>query len=199
MTTSISSDTGAPDRLMPDLLGNRERQLDQLLAVTGEVVGGEIEPETALVRLSEAAQQFIAHDAVDIGWVEDGRNLMSLQQLVSIPKRERPGELEAIDGSGLESALLQGTPLIVGDYQDDTWRSRLRPRKLRQLDLYESRSAVIVPLLLGQRIIGMLEFQRRQPNAYAEADVETACRIADQIAPVVEALHLYKREEVARG
>src|SRR5882672_2125181 len=113
MTTSISSDTGATERMMPDLLGNRERQLDQLLAVTGEVVGGEIEPETALVRLSEAAQQFIAHHAVDIGWVEDGGNYLSLQQLASLPKRERPGELEAIVGSGLDSVLIQGMPLTV--------------------------------------------------------------------------------------
>jgi DNA-binding NarL/FixJ family response regulator/signal transduction histidine kinase len=213
MTTSLSSDTGSsdtsspgpgasdagpPDRAIPDLLGNRERQLDQLLSVTGEVVGGEIEPETAMARLSQAAQQFIVHDTVDIGWVEDGRNLMSLQQMVSIPRRERPGQLEAIDGSGLESVLIQGTPLIVADYQADAWRRRLRPRKLRQIDLHQTRAAVIVPLVLGQRIVGLLEFQRREPNTFSNDDVEIAGRIADQIAPIVEALHLYKREEVAR-
>src|ERR1051325_10616697 len=110
MTTSISSDTGTPEWSMPDLPGNREQQLDQLLSVTGEVVGGEIEPETALIRLSEAARQFIAHDTVDIGWIEGGRNVMSLQQMVTIPKRERPGELEAIEGSGLESVVTDGIP-----------------------------------------------------------------------------------------
>ena len=57
---------------------------------------------------------------------------------------------------------------------------------------------MIVPLRLGQRITGMLEFQHQQPGLYTEDDAETAGRIADQIAPVVEALHLYKREELVR-
>src|SRR5947207_7059172 len=99
MTALDATESGASAHPTPDLLGSRERQLDQLLAVTGEVVGGEIEPETALIRLSEAAQQFITHDAVDIGWVEDGRTYLSLQQMATLPKRERPGELEAIEGS----------------------------------------------------------------------------------------------------
>ena len=44
----------------------------------------------------------------------------------------------------------------------------------------------------------MLEFQHRQAGFYGPEHAETAGRIADQIAPVVEALHLYKREELAR-
>src|SRR5262249_39350452 len=91
-----------------NLYSTRERQLDQLMAATGEVVGGELEPEKALARLSEAARLFIHHDAVDIGWAEDGRTWSSLQQLAALPERERPGEHELLAGSGLECVLLEG-------------------------------------------------------------------------------------------
>jgi len=45
----------------------REGQLDRLMSATGEVVGGELDPEVALRRLSDAAQRFIPHTLVDIG------------------------------------------------------------------------------------------------------------------------------------
>src|SRR5689334_3148843 len=57
-----------------DGLDTREGQLDRLLTVTGEVVGGELQPDIALRRLSEAAERFIKHHVVDIGWVEDGKS-----------------------------------------------------------------------------------------------------------------------------
>ena len=181
-----------------DPFSTREGQLDQLLSVTGEVVGGEIKPEIALRRLSEAAQRFIAHDVVDISWTEDGETYCSLLQITSLPEKERPGEMETIERSGLAAVLLEGRPLLIADLQAEPWRGQLSPKKLRQATQAGSRSAVIVPLRLGQRITGMLEFQHKQPGLYTENDAGTAGRIADQIAPVVEALHLYKREELVR-
>jgi hypothetical protein len=61
-----------------DPFSTREGQLDRLMAATGEVVGGELKPEVALRRLSEAAQRFIPHSLVDIGWTEDGGAYCSL-------------------------------------------------------------------------------------------------------------------------
>jgi len=181
-----------------DPLGTREGQLDRLLTVTGEVVGGEIEPGLALRRLSEAAERYIKHDAVDIGWVEDGKSYCSLQQIAALPETERPGELEAIERSGLSGVMLDGQPLIIDDLQAAPWKDRLSARRIRHTAQTGVRSAVIVPLRLGQRITGMLEFQHRDVGVYGPDDLEMVTRIANQIAPVVEALHLYKREALVR-
>ena len=179
-------------------LSTREGQLDRLMTATGEVVGGELKPEIALRRLSEAAQQFIPHTLVDIGWLEGNGTYCSLQQIAALPEEERPGEMETIERSGLAQVLVDGQPLLVDDLQAEAWRERLSPKKLRQATQAGGRAAVIVPMRLGQRITGMLEFLHAEPGAYGEADLTTATRIAEQIAPVVEALHLYKREELAR-
>lgn len=181
-----------------DPLDTREGQLDRLLTVTGEVVGGEIQPDIALRRLSEAAERYIKHHAVDIGWVEDGKSYCSLQQIAALPESERPGELEAIERSGLAGVMLDGQPLIIDDLLAAPWKDRLSARKVRHTAQTGARSAVIVPLRLGQRITGILEFQHREVGVYGQDDVEMATRIANQIAPVVEALHLYKREALVR-
>src|SRR3954464_4120686 len=93
---------GAPET---DPYGSREGQLDQLMSVTGEVVGGEIDPKVALLRLSDAAQRFIPHTLVDIGWIEEAGAYCSLQQIAALPEEERPGEMETIDRSGLTEVL----------------------------------------------------------------------------------------------
>lgn len=182
----------------PDPFATREGQLDRLLAATGEIVGGELDPELAIRRLSAAAQRFIRHDLVDIAWVEEGGIYFTLQQAIALPEHERPGEMETIERSGLAGVLVEGQPLVVDDFQSDVWRGRLHARKLRQAAQAGMRSAVMVPLRLGRRITGLLEFQHRQPGAYGPEEVEVAARIAGQIAPVVEALNLYKKEELAR-
>ncbi|MGE3269333.1 MAG: response regulator [Chloroflexota bacterium] len=181
-----------------DWLDTREGQLDRLLTVTGEVVGGELEPGIALRRLSEASQRFIQHHLVDIGWIEERATYCSLQQIAALPEAERPGELETIERSGLAAVLVDGQPLIIDDVQAAPWKDRLRARKLRQAAQTGMRSLAIAPLRLGQKITGMLEFQHREPGVYRPEDLETAVRVADGIAPVVEALHLYKREELVR-
>ncbi|MCC7369767.1 MAG: response regulator [Chloroflexi bacterium] len=181
-----------------DPLGTREGQLDRLLTVTGEVVGGELEPEIALRRLSEAAERFIAHHGVDIGWIEDGQSYCSLQQMAGLPESERPGEMETIDRSGLAAVMRDGQPLIVDDLQASPWKERLSARKLRQAVQAGARAALIVPMRLGRRITGMLEFHHHEAGVYTQADLVMAARIAEQISPVVEALHLYKREELVR-
>src|SRR5947207_5268540 len=77
---------GADATLGVDPFSTREGQLDRLLTVTGEVVGGELNPEVALQRLSEAAQRFVPHTLVDIGWIEDGGAYCSLQQIAALPE-----------------------------------------------------------------------------------------------------------------
>ena len=59
-----AGDGGQPET---DPYGTREGQLDRLMSAMGEVVGGELDPEVALRRLSDAAQRFIPHTLVDIG------------------------------------------------------------------------------------------------------------------------------------
>src|SRR4051794_35994135 len=82
------------------------------MSATGEVVGGELDPEVALRRLSDAAQRLIPHTLVDIGWIEETGAYCSLWQIAALPEEERPGEMETIERSGLTS--MQERMRLVG-------------------------------------------------------------------------------------
>ncbi|HSQ40020.1 MAG TPA: GAF domain-containing protein, partial [Anaerolineales bacterium] len=53
-------------------------------------------------------------------------------------------------------------------------------------DLPETRSEMALPLSLRGRIIGVLDVQSTQPNAFTTADIETLSILADQVAIAIE-------------
>ena len=83
-----------------DPYSTREGQLDRLMAATGEVVGGELDPEVALRRLSEAAQRFIPHTLVDIGWIEEAGRTVASSRSRRCPRSSGPARWRRSSGPG---------------------------------------------------------------------------------------------------
>lgn len=64
-------------------------------------------------------------------------------------------------------------------------------------DLPETRSEIALPLRVGNRIIGVLDVQSNQPNAFKDADIETLSILADQTATAIQTALLF--EETSRA
>lgn len=64
-------------------------------------------------------------------------------------------------------------------------------------ELPETRSEIALPLQVGERIIGVLDVQSTQPNAFEDADIETLSILADQIATAIQTALLF--EETRRA
>jgi GAF domain-containing protein len=58
-------------------------------------------------------------------------------------------------------------------------------------DLPETRSEMALPLHAGRRVIGVLDVQSREPNAFGQEDIEVLEILADQIAIAIENARLY--------
>ncbi|HKI54076.1 MAG TPA: GAF domain-containing protein, partial [Anaerolineales bacterium] len=58
-------------------------------------------------------------------------------------------------------------------------------------DLPDTRSEMALPLRVGKRVIGALDVQSTQPNAFTEADVNILSTLADQVAIAIENAHLF--------
>ena len=173
----------------------RERQLAELLWAFGEVVGHGLDPAEGLERLSATTRPLVPHDWVDIVWLEEGgTSFLTLHGIAALPASERPGRPEAIDGSGLEAVFRDGEPLVAVDV---TVARRGAPRE-RRFPASGRWSRLAVPMRLGQRVTGLLEFRRRV-GAYTATDVEMARVIAAQLAPLVEVTHRYRMEQVGRA
>ena len=59
------------------------------------------------------------------------------------------------------------------------------------LDLPDTRSEMALPLNVGGRVIGAMDVQSNQPNAFAEGDIATLTTLADQVAIAIENARLF--------
>jgi len=61
--------------------------------------------------------------------------------------------------------------------------------------LPHTRSEAAIPLLVGERIIGVLDVQSRETDSFGQGDIESLQIVADQIAVAIENGRLFARQE----
>ncbi len=83
-----------------------------------------------------------------------------------------------------------GNPRIVLDVEED-------PHYVRPEELALTRSEMALPLRVGGRILGVLDIQSTQPNAFSPEDVTTLRVVADQLAVALDNAYLLQRMERA--
>jgi GAF domain-containing protein/HAMP domain-containing protein len=64
-------------------------------------------------------------------------------------------------------------------------------------DLPETRSEMALPLRVGERVIGALDVQSTQPNAFTDEDITTLATLADQVAIAIENARLFSEARQA--
>ena len=83
-----------------------------------------------------------------------------------------------------------GNPRIVLDVSED-------PHYVRPTELSLTRSEMALPLRVGGRVLGVLDIQSTQPNAFSPEDVTTLRVVADQLAVALDNAFLLQRMERA--
>ena len=93
--------------------------------------------------------------------------------------------LEVEVGQGLiGQAAALGERIIVNDVRQD-------PRYRFMDSLPETRAEVVLPLKIGERVLGVLDIQSDQPDAFHPNDLLILSALADTIARAVEGARLY--------
>ncbi len=64
-------------------------------------------------------------------------------------------------------------------------------------DLPETRSEMALLLHTGERIVGALDVQSKQPNAFTREDIATLTTLADQVSIAIENAHLFEEARIA--
>ena len=100
-------------------------------------------------------------------------------------KRKPKVALEVELGQGLVGqAAAEGARIIVDDVRQD-------PRYRFVDSLPETRSEVVLPLKIGELVLGVLDIQSDQPHAFHPNDLLILGALADTIARAVEGARLY--------
>lgn len=85
-------------------------------------------------------------------------------------------------------AAQTGKPVVVNDVSHD-------PGFLVDGNLPDTRSELVVPLWLGEQVIGTLDVHDSRTNAFTSEDVLVIQSLGDQIAVAIENAHLYDQSK----
>ena len=114
--------------------------------------------------------------------------------------------LRAANSPGGQRMLARGHKLLVGQQGIVGYVTRKREPRIAlnvgedtafftNLDLPDTQSEMALPLQVGDELLGALDVQSVQPNAFTEQDVETLQVLADQVAIAINGSQLLQRTQ----
>ncbi|HEX75345.1 MAG TPA: GAF domain-containing protein [Dehalococcoidia bacterium] len=111
--------------------------------------------------------------------------------------------LKALSLSGQKAVIPVGVPLEVADEGIVGWVAKTgepllandvsqEPRYRAVEALSDIRSELAVPVKMGEKVLGVLDIESVEVDAFGEADLFTAQTLADQLAVAIENARLYQ-------
>ncbi len=160
-------------------------------AEVGRAAASILDTDRLLQRVVELIRERFGYDYVSVYLLDETREFAVL--------REVSGEASAqIKAAGLRLAV--GSQSMVGwvtTHRQARVAQNVASDAVFQADerLPDVRSEAALPLRLGEAVIGVLDVQSRQPDAFGDLDVEALQLLADQLAVAVENGRLFARQQ----
>ncbi|MCS7043322.1 MAG: GAF domain-containing protein [Bryobacteraceae bacterium] len=164
---------------------DRAELLDFLLEVSS-IAGETLDLNELMESVASIVRQVIPHELFAILLWSDRRQGLRIRYAVG-HRREVVQNLVIRLGEGLTgTAAATRRPVLVGDVREDS-------RYLNAMDAV--RSELAVPMVLHQKLVGVIDLQSTAPNAFTEQDRALLQLIASRVAAAVENARLYRRIE----
>lgn len=163
----------------------RARERTEALYRIGQIVNSTLDPSAILDLLTEEARRITGatHGSVLVPDPEKGYFERRSLQGYSPEEREKALSQPLSMGKGLNSRAYRERQVI---YAPDTQQAP---------DYYplipQTRSELVVPILRGDQVLGNLDLQSPQVDAFRNVDMEFLRALADQVAIALENARLY--------
>jgi transcriptional regulator with GAF, ATPase, and Fis domain len=175
------------------LLQRERRRRERLQAVTAltPILGDSLRVGDVLERLGAALHRTLDFDVLGMGLLgATGEDIERVGLLVD-GRPSQPRTLRLDESSAL-LRVQHGEVVLIRDVERELGKERLVDRQFAEGGL---RSAVLVPLMFGQRVGGALCVAKRRPNWYDAADVEVAEAVASTLVLAVQHQRLADEQE----
>ncbi|HWE62160.1 MAG TPA: MEDS domain-containing protein, partial [Chloroflexota bacterium] len=183
-------------QLLEQRVAERTRELTTLLAVARDMAST-LELEPLLQVILEQLRRVVDYNAATIRVVQ-GRELIAVAYQGPAPREQlvgRPGAWSGYNTIGQE--VIRGrAPVIIDDTQGDTPLVRAFQEgagTILQTTYSYGRSWLGVPLLLKERVLGMLSLTHATPGYYTSRHAELAMAVASHLAVAMENARLYQQ------
>jgi transcriptional regulator with GAF, ATPase, and Fis domain len=176
------------------------------LAAIGNSMQEAFDPQRFLGQFSARIQRLIPHDRLVLDHLDEDCRTFTVfaEHAPHGPVLHAAHYTTAFDPEGryivadwAVRPVFSGEQMRVDDLRTDPRFANPNPHE-RTLQEGGLRSAIIVPLASGGRVIGALAATSLAPGAYTASHVTTARRVADLIAPFIENVVLLHRERRRR-
>ena len=188
---TISAHAGLPGRRGKEAPSNETEALVEI----GRIINSSLDIDDVYQRLADQVRRLIRFDRMSVFVVDFAGPTASRAYTtgVEVPGWE-PGLSHPLEETG---AVIPTGAAFVKDSSDQGSRSDRHPLAERGPRPTSLRSTLQVPLISNGHAIGVLAFDSREPDVYAQRDIELAQQISAQIAGAVANDQLHVKQKLA--
>lgn len=161
-----------------------QSKIDPLLLEVADVVNTTLDLDTTLSRVAELVRKVIDYEIFAILLLNEKTQDLRIRFQVGY-SREVAERTRVKVGDGVSGVAAQlREPVLVGDVTKD-------PRYISAVP--NVRSELAVPLIVNNRLIGIMDIESRQPDYFTEEHTRLLMLIASRMAVGIENARLYTR------
>jgi len=163
-----------------------QTSIDPLLLEVADVVNTTLDLDTTLARVAELVRKVIDYEIFAIMLLNEKAQELFIRFQVGYP-REVAERIRIKVGEGVTGLAAQHRePILVGDVSQDARYISGIPNV---------RSELAVPLIVKNRLIGVIDIESPQPNHFTEEHKRLLTLIASRMAVGIENARLYTRSK----
>lgn len=167
----------------------RQRQVAESLREVALVVTGSLDLHTVLAKIFEQLRRVMPYDSAAI-FLQEGHDLV-LFAGAHVPQEDIGTRIALDSDSSVLAVFHQRQPCIIPDVQvDPDWEVWHETTPIR--------CWMGIPLVIGDRAIGMLTADRFEPGTYHAEDLEILHPFANQAAIAIHNARLFDESQQAR-
>jgi GAF domain-containing protein len=161
---------------------HRATQLEQIAAF-GRTVASTFEHEEIYTRIAEVVPYLLPSDRVSLALYSAGKPQMHMVTMTGKADRQEFDRTAA--GSSIEEVVGTEKPLLVPELQSSSYNDH------QEMAQQGFNSALIAPLVVGQRILGAVIIEHKRSHRFTLTDLTLLQQVGNQIAIALENARLF--------
>jgi PAS domain S-box-containing protein len=172
------------------------RREAEILADLARTIGGTLDLETVLRRVTEAARELCRSDGAVVGLRVPGTDAVGLRYWTAT-WYDTLADTRIEPGRGLGGLVLaERRPMRTSDHPRDPRVGDRYHEHIRRLGI---QAQMAVPVLIEDRVEGLLYVDNRTSRAFTDQEEVILARLAAQAALAIRNAQLFADEQLARG
>lgn len=172
-------------------LMQRVAELETLSAAGRSLVTAELDVASLCQLIAKESGHIIDNRTFQIG-LFDGRFYEILYWTIDGRSQETPRAFNLDEESSIAGWLRHSRkPLLINDFPKEVDRLPAKPRPISDT---QPRSAIFIPLISGEEVIGVITAQSTRPSHYSEEDLRRLMILANQAAAAIAHAQMFEKE-----